>query len=108
MAKRVVDFDLTAKTTEKRIDRYLSKKRKSKKDSSKEIIPSNDVSGVYFKNARNMSELPDKSVQLIVSSPPYFVGMEYEKGMTFKEHLTNVRDKCQGPVALQHHSFERS
>ena len=92
MAKRVVDFDLTAKTTEKRIERYLSKKRKSKKDSPKEIIPSNDVPGVYFKDARNMSELPDKSVQLIVSSPPYFVGMEFEKGMTFKEHLTNVRD----------------
>jgi len=92
MAKRVVDFDLTAKTTERRIERYLSKKRKSKKVSPKEIIPSNDVPGVYFKDARNMSELPDKSVQLIVSSPPYSVGMEYEKGMTFKEHLTNVQD----------------
>lgn len=92
MAKRVVDFDLTAKTTERRIERYLSKKRKSKKDSTKEIIPSNDVPGVYFKDARNMSELPDKSVQLIVSSPPYGVGMEFEKGMTFKELLTNVRD----------------
>ena len=93
MAKRVVDFGLSAKTTENRIDRYLSKKRKSKKDNSpKEIIPSKDVPGVYFKDARNMSELPDKSVQLIVSSPPYFVGMEFEKGMTFKEHLTNVKD----------------
>jgi modification methylase len=92
MAKRVVDFDLTAKTAERRIERYLSKKRKSKKDSPKEIIPSKDVPGVYFKDARNMSELPDKSVHLIVSSPPYFIGMEFEKGMTFKEHLTNVRD----------------
>lgn len=92
MAKKVVDFDITAKTTEKRIERYLSKKRKSKKDSPKEIIPSKDVPGVYFKDSRNMSELPDKYVQLIVSSPPYFVGMEFEKGMTFKEHLTNVRD----------------
>jgi modification methylase len=92
MAKRVVDFDLTAKTTERRIERYLSKKRKNKKVSTKEIIPSNDVPGVYFKDARNMSELPDKSVQLIVSSPPYGIGMEFEKGMTFKELLTNVRD----------------
>jgi ParB/RepB/Spo0J family partition protein len=88
MAKRVVDFDLTAKTTERRIERYLSKKRKSKKDSTKEIIPSNDVPGVYFKDARNMSELPDGLVQLIVSSLTYGVG----KGTTFKEHLTNVQD----------------
>ena len=92
MAKRVVDSDLTAKTTERRIERYLSKKRKSKKVSPEKIIPSNDVPGVYLKDSRNMSELPDKSVQLIVSSPPYFAGMGFEKRITFKEHLANIQD----------------
>ncbi len=64
MAKRIEDFDLTARVTEDRIDRYLAKKRKKKKVGPKEIIPSNDVPGVYFKDARNMSELPDELVQL--------------------------------------------
>jgi len=32
---------------------------------------------VYFKDARNMSELPDNSVQLIVTSPPYFNIKDY-------------------------------
>jgi ParB/RepB/Spo0J family partition protein len=89
MAKRIVDFDMTVKKADAQITRYLSKKRKSKKD--KPIgIQSGDLQGVYFKDARDMSELPDKSVHLIVSSPPYFVGMEFEVGMTFKEHLENV------------------
>ena len=91
-AKRIVDFELTVRKTEDQIDRYLAKKRKDKKVGPKEIVPSGDVPGVYSKDAGNMSELPDKSVHLIVSSPPYFVGMEFEKGMTFKEHLVNVRD----------------
>ena len=90
MAKRIVDFDMTEKKADAQITRYLSKKRKSKKDKPIEIIPSGDVQGIYFKDARDMSELPDSTVHMIVSSPPYYVGMEFEVGMTFKEHLENV------------------
>lgn len=32
---------------------------------------------VYFKDANNMTELPDESVQLIVTSPPYFNIKDY-------------------------------
>jgi len=91
-AKQIVDFDLSARKTEDQIVRYLAKNRKSKKDTPKEIIPSNDVPGVYFKDARDMGELPNGCVHLVVTSPPYFVGMEFEKGMTFKEHLANITD----------------
>ena len=92
MAKRIVDFDLTVRVTDDRVSRYLAKKRKAKKSRTKEIIPSDHVPGVYFKDSRNMSELPDKYVHLIVSSPNYHVGMEFEKGLTFKEHLAETRD----------------
>ncbi len=34
---------------------------------------------VFFKDSRNMSELPDGSVQLIVTSPPYFNIKDYSK-----------------------------
>jgi len=92
-AKRVIDFDLSVRKTENQIDRYLSKKRKSKEEAPKDNIPSNDVPGVYFKDARYMSdEIPDRSVHLVVTSPPYNIAMEYEKGMTFKEHLANIKD----------------
>lgn len=32
---------------------------------------------IYYKSSENMSEVEDKSVQLIVTSPPYNVGKEY-------------------------------
>ena len=89
MAKRIVDHDMTGKRADAQISRYLSKKRTPKKDQATGI-PSGDVQGIYFKDARKMDELPKKSVHLIVTSPPYFVGMEFEVGMTFKEHLENM------------------
>jgi ParB/RepB/Spo0J family partition protein len=89
MAKRIVDHDMTVKKADAQISRYLSKERKPKTDQAINI-PSGDVQGVYFKDARKMGELPEKSVHLIVTSPPYFVGMEFEVGMTFKDHLENM------------------
>jgi DNA modification methylase len=44
-----------------------------------------------------MTELPDKSVGCIFTSPPYFVGMEFEAGYSFDEHKENVKgvlDEC--------------
>jgi len=96
MAKQIKDFDMSAKRTEIHIARYLAKgKKKIKK--TKEQIPSPDIPGVYFKDSRDMSELPNKSVHLIVSSPPYGVGMEYEKGVTYDElleMLKGVMNEC--------------
>ena len=96
MAKQISDFDWTAKRAGIRIDRYLAKgKKKTKK--IMEQTPSPEIPGVYFKDSRNMSELPNKSVHLIVSSPPYGVGMEFEKGMTHEElleMLKGVMDEC--------------
>ena len=32
---------------------------------------------IYFRDARNMSDLPDNSVNLVVTSPPYFNIKDY-------------------------------
>jgi len=96
MAKQIIDFDMSAKKTEIHISRYLAKGKK-KVRKIKEMTPSPDIPGVYFKDSRDMNELPDKSVHLIVSSPPYGVGMEYEKGVTYDEHLEMLKavmDEC--------------
>ena len=72
MMRRILDHDLSAKCVTNRIDAYL---RKSKKEPTKGItIPSTEIPGVYIKDSRDMSELPDKSVHLIVSSPPLLGG----------------------------------
>jgi len=90
MAKKIVDHDLTVRLTRDRIDRFLAKKRKKQKAKTKVIIPAGEIPGIYFKDARDMSELPDKCIHLVCSSPPYHVGMEFEVGETFKEHLANI------------------
>ena len=55
---------------------------------------------VFYKNAQNMSEVPDKTVDLIVTSPPYFNIKDYAKdgyqkssnGKMHKEQLGDIDD----------------
>ena len=55
---------------------------------------------VFYKNAQNMAEVPDESVDLIVTSPPYFNIKDYAKdgyqknasGQKHKEQLGDVDD----------------
>ncbi len=90
MAKQVIDGDMTAKRAEIRIDRYLEK-GKDKPAETKQPLPSQDIPGVYIKDSRDMSELPNKSVHMVLSSPPYNIGMEFEKGVPFDENLDMVK-----------------
>lgn len=56
-------------------------------------IPSEFLDRILCKSSENMSELPESSVHLMVTSPPYNVGKEYDKGLTldeYKQLLTNV------------------
>ncbi len=41
---------------------------------------------IFPKSSENMDELPDNSVHLMVTSPPYNVGKEYDKNLTFTEY----------------------
>jgi hypothetical protein len=41
------------------------------------LLESNYLDKVLFKDARNMSELPNESVHLIITSPPYFNIKDY-------------------------------
>lgn len=96
MAENIIGHDLSAKRTEIKVERYLDKGKK-KAEISRVKIPDTEVRGVYFKDSRDMSEFPDKSVHLIVTSPPYHVGMEYEKGVSYDEHLEMLKavlDEC--------------
>ena len=91
MAKQIIDGDMTAKRAEIRINRYLEK-GKHQPAETKQPLPAQNIPGVYIKDSRDMSELPNKSVHMVLSSPPYNVGMEFEKGISFDEHLDMVKD----------------
>ena len=81
MAKRVIDHDLSAKRTKIRISRYLAKIKNANKPPKRVHVPKTDIPGVFMKDNRDMSEIPDESVALVVGSPNYGLDKEFEKGM---------------------------
>jgi len=49
-------------------------------------IPSEFLNGIFCKSSEKMAELPDNSVHLMVTSPPYNVGKEYDENITLHEY----------------------
>lgn len=41
---------------------------------------------IFLKSSENMDELPDNSIHLMVTSPPYNVGKEYDQNLTLHEY----------------------
>ena len=67
--------------------------------SDETINPSPVLTQILHADARDMSELADNSVALVVTSPPYFVGKEYEMALgegavpaTYLAYLKLLRD----------------
>ena len=57
------------------------------------------LDAIYVGDARSMTKVPDGSVALVVTSPPYFAGKEYETALgeghvpaDYIEYLTMLRD----------------
>ncbi len=50
-------------------------------------IPEGDLNRLYCKSSENMEEIPDNSVHLMITSPPYNVGKEYDNDLTLDEYL---------------------
>ena len=50
-------------------------------------IPSDVLDTIQCKSSEKMNELPDNSVHLMVTSPPYNVGKEYDENLTLEEYL---------------------
>src|SRR5208337_1691550 len=50
-------------------------------------IPEECLNQIFCKSSEDMAELPDNSVHLMVTSPPYNVGKEYDRDATLNEYL---------------------
>jgi len=50
-------------------------------------IPSKFLDKIFTKTSENMEELPENSVHIMVTSPPYNVGKEYDEDLTLEEYL---------------------
>ncbi len=50
-------------------------------------IEKKDLNRIYCKSSEDMSEIPDSSVHLMITSPPYNVGKEYDEDLSLDEYL---------------------
>lgn len=50
-------------------------------------IPLANLDQVFCCSAENMAELPDNSVHLMITSPPYNVGKEYDSDLSLEDYL---------------------
>ncbi|MBQ9160755.1 MAG: site-specific DNA-methyltransferase [Methanobrevibacter sp.] len=50
-------------------------------------INKSDLNRLYCKSSENMDEIPDESVHLMITSPPYNVGKEYDDDLSLDEYL---------------------
>jgi DNA modification methylase len=64
-----------------------------------EIEPDKAIDDVFVGDARDMAKVPDRSVALVVTSPPYFAGKEYEQALgeghvpgTYLDYLQMLTD----------------
>lgn len=47
-----------------------------------------DLDVIYNHSSEEMKELPDNSIHLVITSPPYNVGKDYDNNLTLEEYLT--------------------
>ncbi len=53
-------------------------------------VPGNSINKIFCKSSEKMDELPDNSVHLMVTSPPYNVSKEYDDDLNLHEYLNSL------------------
>ena len=53
--------------------------------------PANVLDRVFVQSSESMSQLPDNCVALMVTSPPYNVGKDYDEDLALNEYLDLLR-----------------
>jgi len=78
-----INHDSTAFYTSKLYEGLPTEKRV---EYTENYIPSQFLDKIFCKTSENMEELPGNSVHLMVTSPPYNVGKEYDENLTLQEY----------------------
>jgi len=67
---------------------YDNQPREQEGDFVENPISTEFLDRIYCSSAENMAELPDNSIHLMVTSPPYNVGKEYDADLSQQEYIT--------------------
>ena len=63
----------------------------SESNAAENPVPKENLSKIFLHSSEDMSELPDNSVHLMITSPPYNVGKEYDEDLTLDEYLSMLK-----------------
>ncbi len=55
-------------------------------------IPPGSLNKIFCKTSEQMEELPDNSIHLMVTSPPYNVGKKYDENLTLNEYRVFLKN----------------
>ncbi len=66
---------------------YSGQVRSTDYDAVEKPLPDENANRIFCKSSERMGELPDCSVHLMVTSPPYNVGKRYDANLTLDEYL---------------------
>lgn len=50
------------------------------------------VNKIFINDCRNMKQLPDNSIDLMITSPPYNTTKQYDQNLTLKQYLSFIKD----------------
>src|SRR5437763_415713 len=64
-------------------------------DTSVRDVPTRALNRVFESTAENMEDLPNNSVALMITSPPYHVGKDYDSDGSFDDFLKMLRTVLQ-------------
>lgn len=68
-------------------DRKMYNKSKEHLLNAQEVeCPDNVVNKIYNKSSVDMAEIPDNSIHMMITSPPYNVGKDYDEDLTEQEY----------------------
>lgn len=67
---------------------YSSLEAKEIEDKTEQELPTEYINKIILGSAENMKELPNNSIHLMITSPPYNVSKEYDDDLSLKEYLT--------------------
>ncbi|MCG3218461.1 MAG: site-specific DNA-methyltransferase [Candidatus Heimdallarchaeota archaeon] len=62
------------------------------KDGTENDLPEEIVNQIICQDSRKMGEIPDNSIHLMITSPPYNVGKEYDANLSLKEYLELLKE----------------
>lgn len=69
---------------------YQTVKLNSVCDYKESVIDENKLNVIYNHSSEIMNELPDNSVHLMITSPPYNVTKEYDENLTLNDYLKMI------------------